>query len=101
MSQLLPGSFDSKYLNSAIAKWEEKVGIYGKRSTMLLPDDFTCSTLAELIGGPLKEHLVLNTTKLHYGGVREEIWCYMERRQNSDPVAMDVDAFVKGKRSKG
>ena len=85
MSQLLqPRSFDPKDLNSVTARWEEKV--------RMLPDDI----FTEMTEGPLKEHLVLSTTKL-----REETQCYLENRQNSEPVAMDIHAFVKEKRSEG
>ena len=49
----------------------------------------------------LGPQLVLNTTTVRdYDGVREEIQCYLEKRQKSEPMAMDVDAFVKGKHSK-
>ena len=69
---------------------------------MLLPNDIKRSILHEMTKGPLAEHLVLNTTKLRDDdGIREEIQCYVDRRQNSERLAMDVDAFVKVKRSRG
>jgi hypothetical protein len=104
MTQLLqPGSFEPKDLNSAIARWEEKVRIYERRSATRLPDDIKSSILAEMAKGALKEHLILNAAKLkNYDGVREEIQCYLENRQNAEPIAMDVDAFGhKGKGKKG
>jgi hypothetical protein len=103
MSQLLqPGSFDPQALNSAIARWEEKVRIYERRSGSKLPDDIKSSILTEMTKGPLREHLILNAAKLKsYEGVREEIQCYLENRQNAEPMSMDVDAFTKGKGTKG
>jgi len=99
MSQLLqPGSYDPTALNSAIARWEERVRIYERRSGSKLPDDIKSSILTEMTKGPLKEHLILNAAKLrNYDAVREEIQCYLENRQNAEPIAMDVDAFQKGK----
>ena len=50
----------------------------------------------------LQDHLVLYTTKLRdHDKVREQIQCHWKNRQNSEPVAKDVDAFVKGKHSRG
>ncbi len=61
MSQLLqPGSFDPNVLKSAFPRWEEKVRIYERRSSVKLPDDIKSSILSEMTGGPLKEHLILN-----------------------------------------
>jgi hypothetical protein len=98
MSQLLqPGSFDPMDLNSAIARWEEKVRIYERRSGAKLPDDIRSSILTETTKGPLKEHLIVNAAKLKsHDAVREERQCYLENRQNAEPTAMDVDAFTKG-----
>ena len=48
--------------------------IYEKRSATLLPGDIKSRILAQ---------------------------CYLENRQYSEPVAVDADAFVKGKRSEG
>ena len=103
MSQLLqPGSYDPQALNSAIARWEEKIRIYERRSGSKLPDDIKSSILTEMTKGPLREHLILNAAKLKsYEGVREEIQCYLENRQNAEPMSMDVDAFTKGKGTKG
>lgn len=79
MSQLLqPGSYEPKDLNSAIAKWEEKVRLYERRSQTKLPDDIKSSILTEMCKRAVKEHLVLNAAKLRdYGGVSEEIQCYL------------------------
>eukprot|EP00971_Amphidinium_carterae_P209370 4153076-Amphidinium_carterae.1 len=47
--------------------------------------------------GPLKEHLILNASKLKdYLAVREEVRSYLEHIQNSTPVPMDIGAFGKG-----
>ena len=68
---------------------------------MPLPDDIKSSVLTEVTRGPLTDHLVLNTTKLRDDdGVRDNIQCFLEKRQNSEPVTMDVDVFVKGNHSK-
>ena len=69
----------AKDLNCAMAQWEEKV-----RIRMLLPGDIAGTSRAE--------HNEI--------GVREEVQCCLENRQ-MEPVAMGVNAFVKGKRSKG
>ena len=90
MSQLLqPGSLDPKDLNSATAKWEEKGGIHEKPSAKLLPEHIKSCILTEMTPemtqSPLREDLVLNTAKLcDYDGVREEIQCYRENRQNPE-----------------
>ncbi len=103
MSQLLqPGNYDPQALNSAIARWEEKVRIYERRSGGKLPDDIKSSILTDMTKGPLREHLILNTAKLKScEGVHEEIQCYFENRQSAEPMSMDVDAFTKGKGTTG
>ena len=64
--------------------------IYEKRSK--LPSVIQSST-SEMTEGPLLEHFVQNKTKFRHCDA-------VENRQISEPVATDVDAFVKGKHSK-
>ena len=71
------------------------------RASILLSDDIKSSIFTKMTEVPLKKHLLLTTTKVcNDGMVREETQCNLESRQNSE-VAMGVDAFVKGKNSKG
>ena len=99
MSQLLqPGSYDIKDLTSAMAKWEDKVRVYERRAARELPDDVKCSVLTEMCKGALRDHLLLNASKLRtYQLVREEVQCYLESKHNQEAVPMDIGAFHKGK----
>ncbi len=62
-----------------------------------LPDDIKSTILAEMCTGLLKEHLILTAANLEELRVRARgDPVLLGESPNAEPIAMDVDAFIKG-----
>ena len=82
---------------------------YEERSGRRLEDDIKASVATEMTPEPLRQHLILNQSRLNgYAAIVSEIGAFLEHRFENEanardhsakdqPVPMDVGSLVKGK----